>query len=615
VIKTDFLPISKKDLGRRGWRECDVILITGDAYVDHPSYGAAVISRVLEDAGFRVGIIAQPDWRKNDDFARLGKPKLFFGITAGNLDSILSNYSVNRKIRRKDAYSPAGRPGLRPNRASIVYSNRVREIFPGVPIVLGGIEASMRRLAHYDYWSDEVRRSILLDAKADMIVYGMGECATVEIARKLSGGAEIGSLEGIRGTAVVRSSADDLGGAVRMPSYDEVRDDKDKFNEAFRVFYSENDPVRGRPVAQQHGNRFVVQFPPPLPLSTAEIDAVYELPYARNWHPVYDRLGGIPGFEVVRNSIVSHRGCPGECGFCSLYAHQGRIIQSRSKESILNEAALLADSPGFKGTITDIGGPTANLFQAFCENWGSAGACADKSCLTPGKCPHLKLGYDQSLDLWSEVMRLPKIKHLFISSGLRYDLLIDKESDAYLRELCRNHISGQLKVAPEHSVNSVLKLMNKPSFTKYGKFAQKFWDLNRELGKRQYLVNYFVSAHPGAGLTEALGLALYLVENRIRPEQVQDFIPLPMTASGCMYHTGKHPVTGEKIYVAKETLERQMQRALLQHRQPQNRQYVLDALRRLDRPDLKKVFCVLNAPRGPFRKKKHEDSYDEYWEL
>lgn len=571
-----FLPISKQDLAERGWDACDIILVTGDAYVDHPSYGAAMIGRVLEDAGHKVGIIAQPDWKNSADFHKLGKPRLFFGITAGNLDSMVSNYTASKKPRRTDDYSPGWKPDLRPNRASLVYTNKMKELFPGVPVVLGGIEASLRRLAHYDYWAEDVRRSILMDAKADMLVYGMGEKQILEIARRLRNDEDIKHFDNIRGTVILRSSAKGFEDAVMIPSYEEVRANKDKFNEAFKLFYPEGDPVRGRPVVQTHGDRFVIQQPPPLPMTTTELDHVYGLPFARNWHPVYDEdrclpagRQGVPGFETVRFSITSHRGCAGECNFCSLFAHQGRMIQSRSKESILKEVKLLTDQKEFKGTITDIGGPTANLYGATCEQWEHSGACPAKQCMMPTKCKSLKLGYEKSIELWKEILAVPKVKHLFIQSGLRYDLLVEKESDAYLEALCRKHVSGQLKVAPEHSSDAVLKLMNKSPFKVYEQFAERFKAMNRKAGKDQYLVNYFISAHPGCTTEDSMELAAYLAANRMRPEQVQDFMPLPMTVSTCMYYTGKHPFTGEVVQTAKTYKEREMQRLLIQPRQNQ----------------------------------------------
>jgi len=550
----------------RSWDELDVILITGDAYVDHPSFGAAVIARVLEAAGFKVGVIAQPDWKASDDFLKLGKPKLFFGITAGNLDSILANYTINRSKRKKDEYSPGGKMGLRPNRATIVYANKVRELFPDTPIVLGGIEASLRRFAHYDFWSDSVRRSILPDAKADLLVYGMGEKQIVEVAKRLEKGEDVKSLDDIRGTVVIRKAIGNFKYCVEVPSFEEVEKDKDKFNEAFKLFYLEADPVKGKIIVQKHGDRFIVQLPPEKPLSQRELDNIYSLDYARFPHPVYDEEGGVPGFETIKNSITSHRGCNGECSFCSLGFHQGRIVQSRSKESIVKEIEILTKEDYFKGTITDIGGPTANLYAAHCELWEKRGACKDKQCLMPSKCQNLKLGYNEALSLWDRVKKIKGVKHIFIGSGLRYDLLTDKQSDRYLEALCREHVSGYLKIAPEHTASKVLELMNKPGIWVYERFIKRFQDINRELGKKQFIVNYFITSHPGADRNASLEMARYLSERKIRPEQIQDFIPLPMTASAAMYWTGENPFTGENVYVPKDIKERKWQRALVQPR-------------------------------------------------
>jgi len=561
-----FLPICKQDMKDRSWDELDVILITGDAYVDHPSFGAAVIARVLEAAGFKVGVIAQPDWKASDDFLKLGKPKLFFGITAGNLDSILANYTINRSKRKKDEYSPGGKMGLRPNRATIVYANKVRELFPDTPIVLGGIEASLRRFAHYDFWSDSVRRSILPDAKADLLVYGMGEKQIVEVAKRLEKGEDVKSLDDIRGTVVIRKAIGNFKYCVEVPSFEEVEKDKDKFNEAFKLFYLEADPVKGKIIVQKHGDRFIVQLPPEKPLSQRELDNIYSLDYARFPHPVYDEEGGVPGFETIKNSITSHRGCNGECSFCSLGFHQGRIVQSRSKESIVKEIEILTKEDYFKGTITDIGGPTANLYAAHCELWEKRGACKDKQCLMPSKCQNLKLGYNEALSLWDRVKKIKGVKHIFIGSGLRYDLLTDKQSDRYLEALCREHVSGYLKIAPEHTASKVLELMNKPGIWVYERFIKRFQDINRELGKKQFIVNYFITSHPGADRNASLEMARYLSERKIRPEQIQDFIPLPMTASAAMYWTGENPFTGENVYVPKDIKERKWQRALVQPR-------------------------------------------------
>lgn len=589
-MRSSFLPMTKRELKERGWEELDIILVTGDAYVDHPSYGVAVIGRVLEAAGFTVGIIAQPDWRTTTDFLQLGKPKLFVGITAGNVDSLVQNYTANKRPRKTDDYSPGGKPGLRPDRATIVYANKIREAMGDIPIVIGGIEASLRRLAHYDYWSNSVRRSILLDSRADILVYGMGERQIVEIATRLKQGEHIKDLSNIRGTVIVRNSIAELTDYVIIPSFEEVQADKDKFNLAFKQICLEADPFNGRTIIQKSDQRYVIQFPPPLPLTTAELDRIYELNYARNCHPIYNQSGGVPGFETVKFSIISHRGCCGECSFCSLYFHQGRIVQSRSAESILREVKLLISHPDFKGTITDIGGPTANLYKTECERWSKEGACKYKKCLVPKKCERLKVGYEETLKLWETIRNLPGVKHLFIGSGVRYDLLVDDYGEEYLTTLCKYHISGQLKVAPEHNVDSVLEIMNKPPFKVYQKFVDKFKEVNKRLRKEQYLVNYFISSHPGADLAAALNLALYLVNKRIHPEQIQDFIPLPMTLSGCIYYTEKHPFTGKQVYVAKTFRERKMQRALLQYKNPKNQRLINDALKLLNKYHLRKLF-------------------------
>lgn len=579
------------EVKKRAWNQLDIIIVSGDAYVDHPSYGAALIGRVLENASFRVGIIAQPSWHKLDDFKRLGRPKLFFGVTAGNIDSMLARYTANKKIRNEDDYSPGGQAFLRPERASIIYTNKLQEAFKGVPIVLGGIEASMRRFAHYDYWSDKVRRSLLIDSKADILVYGMGERQILEIARCLKNGEDKNKLDNIRGTVVIRNSTNNLKDYILIPSFEDVSVNKDKFNEAFRIIHSEADPIRGKTIVQKHGSRFVIQYPPAFPLAEEEIDKVYSLPYSRAWHPVYDKKGGIPGFETVRNSIISHRGCAGGCNFCSLCLHQGRIVQSRSIKSLVKEIKAIAQDKKFRGTITDIGGPTANMYMATCHLWKVTGACRNKKCLVPEKCKNFKLNYGYSICLWKELKKIPRVKHVFVGSGVRYDLLIDRYSDRYLHELCASHISGQLKVAPEHCTVSVLELMNKPAFVKYEKFIDRFEMVNKQLDKKQYLVNYFIAGHPGAHLEDALELAVYLAKKHIHPEQVQDYIPLPMTISGSMYYTEKNPLTGKNLYVAKAQSERIMQRALLQYKNPQNRKQILRALKILHKESLKKLFC------------------------
>jgi len=583
----DFLPRTKNEAAQRGWGILDIVLVTGDAYVDHPSYGTAVIGRVLEKAGYRVGIIAQPDWRSTADFMEFGKPRLFFGVTAGNLDSMVANYTANKNPRAKDAYSPGGKPGLRPDRATIVYSNRIREAFKDARIVLGGVEASLRRLAHYDWWDNRVRRSILLDTRGEILVYGMGESQIVEIARRVERGED---LAGIRGTVIVRKDIDAFPNAEKTHSHEAVQGNTDKFGEAFRFIYRNRDPITARTVIQPHGDRFVIQFPPALPLATDELDAIYELPFERNPHPAYAAKGGIPGFETVKFSIISHRGCCGECHFCSLSMHQGRIVQSRSSRSILREAHRLAQRSDFKGTITDVGGPTANLYMAGCSLWQSRGGCNHQHCLVPKKCRNLRLGFEESIRLYTEILHIPKVKHVFLESGIRHDLLIDRSASAYLDHICTHHVSGQLKIAPEHNVNHVLRMMNKPDFEIYEDFVRRFRDTNQRLKKNQYLVNYFISSHPGCTLEDTLELALYLAKRKMHPEQVQDFIPLPMTVSGCMYYTEKHPFTGKKVYVAKTLRERRMQRALIQYKNPSNRKLIREALTEMNKGELLRFF-------------------------
>lgn len=579
-MTTSFLPISKDDLRRRGLRELDVIIVTGDAYVDHPAYGAAVIGRVLEAEGFTVGIIAQPDWHDTKDFMRLGRPRLFFGITSGNVDSMVANYTAAKRRRKLDDYSPAGKAGLRPDRAVTVYANRLREAFPGVPLVLGGIEASMRRLAHYDYWDDKVRRSVLVDSRGDILVYGMAEGQIVEIARRLAHGKNPVDLINIRGTAIIRKEIDFLKNPVMVPSCEEVASDAAKFNEAFLLIYNEQNPVTARPLAQKHGDRYVVCFPPPLPLPPPQLDRIYELAYQRRWHPVYDREK-VPGLETVRFSLVTHRGCMGQCSFCSLYFHQGRMVQSRSPQSLIREAKLMSSLPEFKGTITDMGGPTANFYAAACKKWPAEGYCSSKSCLVPKPCKNLEAGLDKSMALYRAVRELPEVKHAFVGSGIRFDLLTDVASAAWLDELCRYHISGRMKVAPEHTVEHVLQLMGKPSATVYEAFLNQFNRVNSKLPQKCFLVNYFICGHPGTTLRDAFDFALYLIAKGMQPEQVQDFTPLPLTVSGCMYYTGRHPLTGEQVYVPRTQRERMMQRALVQYRNPANSDLIREALREL----------------------------------
>ena len=581
-MKQNFLPISLKEAKARGWSELDIIIITGDAYVDHPSFGAAVIGRVLEAHGYRVGIIAQPDWKSCHDFQQLGRPRLFFGITSGNVDSMIANYTANKRKRRMDDCSPGGKADLRPDRALIVYANRVREAYAGVNVVLGGMEASLRRFAHYDYWAEQVRRSILFDTKTDLLVYGMGEGAILEIADRLAGGEALSELNHIRGTAVLRKDIDFLDKPVMLPSFESVKESKQSFALAFKASYEQMSPKNAHSLVQQHGSRYLVQFPP-RQLSQGELDKVYELPYQRAWHPVYDKQGGVKGLETVRTSLISHRGCCGECSFCSLFLHQGRIVQSRSEQSIVREARALAQRDDFKGTITDVGGPTANLYQANCSFWDKGGYCREKKCLAPTKCDQLKLGYQKSLSLYRKLRELPKVKHVFIGSGFRYDLLVDNYAAQYLEEVCNYHVSGQLKVAPEHVSDHVLKVMNKTPFALYQKFVKRFNQVRQKLGKKIFLVNYFLSAHPGSTLEDAQLLADYLQKCHIRPQQVQDFTPSPLSLATCIYYTGIDPFSGEKVFVPKTFKERQMQRALIQPQNKVNHKLIKEA-RKILRP-------------------------------
>jgi uncharacterized radical SAM protein YgiQ len=560
----NFLPTNIEEMKKLGWKECDIILITGDAYIDHPSFGTAVIGRFLESYGYKVGVIPQPMWNNINDFTKLGRPKLFFGINSGNVDSMLSNYTALKKPRRIDPYSPYEKNEFRPDRSLIIYTNRIKEAYKDIPVALGGIEASMRRLAHYDFWNDSVRRSMLVDTKADILVYGMGEKPILEIAQRLNDGNHISSCDNIRGTVVIKKNIDDYKNIKIIPSYEEVCKDKNKFNEAYKTLYNSFDPSKNITVIQKHNDRFIVHNPPVLPLTTKELDSIYELPYTRKSHPMYNSIGGIKALEIVRWSITSHRGCPGECSFCSLSLHQGRIIQSRSEQSLIKEAKLLASSPDFKGTITDIGGPTANLFCADCSLWNRNTFCSDKNCLMPNKCSNLKLGYDKAIELYRKIKQIPKVKHVFISSGLRYDLLVDNYSDEYLEELMQNHISGRIKIAPEHIDDKVLRLMNKPNKNVYEKFINRWKTLNKKLNKNLQIMNYFINAHPGSTLKEAKNLADYCKTHHLLCDQMQDFIPLPLTISSCMYYTGLHPFTNEPVSVTREYKDRAKQRELLE---------------------------------------------------
>ncbi len=581
-----FLPISKKDMEERGWDSIDFLYISGDAYVDHPSFGHAILTRMLEAEGYRVGIIAQPDWKTNSDFMRLGRPNYAVLISSGAIDSMVNHYTVSKKPRSNDSYSPGGEIGHRPDRAVIVYANKAREIFKGIPVIIGGIEASLRRFVHYDYWDNRVRRSILLDSKADMLVYGMGEKPIAEIAALLAKGADISRIRNIRGTAYVADEFEAGEGSLLLPSFEAVNDSRTSYAKAFMVQYNEQDAITGKTLVQPHGDRFVVQNPPALPMSEKELDRIYSLPYERTYHPSYEAFGGIPAIEEVEFSITSHRGCFGGCSFCALNFHQGRIIQKRSQASIINEAKKLVWQPGFKGYIHDVGGPTANFRNRACDRQITQGACKSRQCMYPQPCKNLKVDHSEYLELLRKLRELPGIKKVFIRSGIRFDYLMLDKNDDFFRELCEHHVSGQLKVAPEHVVDRVLEKMGKPGRKVYDAFVKKFYEINKELGKEQYLVPYLISSHPGSDLKAAVELAEYLKKTGYTPEQVQDFYPTPGTLSTCMFYTSLDPRTMKKVYVPVTPKEKAMQRALLQFKRKENQQLVREALRLAGREDL-----------------------------
>ena len=585
VLKTDqpaFLPMSMAEARALGIDRFDIILITGDAYVDHPSFGTALLGRVLIDAGFSVGVIAQPDWRSDADLQRLGTPRLFFSVSAGNVDSLVNAFTPNLKRRSSDVYSPGGRL-LRPDRATLVYTDRVHALFPDTPVIIGGIEASLRRFAHYDYWSDSVRQSILADAPADLLVFGMGERQVVAIACRLAAGEAIASITDIPGTAhkldlkIWRSM--DHADYVVLPGYQEVKQDRHIYARAFAEHYREQDPIRGRSVAQPHPKTVIVQNPPAMPLTTEELDRVYELPYARAAHPSYTEP--IPALEPVRFSVVSHRGCFGSCSFCALTHHQGRIIQSRSADSIVREVERMAAMPGFTGVVQDVGGPTANMYGIHCDQWESAGTCPDRRCID---CPALDRSHDEQVRLLRRLREIPGVKHVFIASGIRYDLIPPEDRD-YLASICEHHVSGHLKVAPEHISERVCACMGKPSREVFDTFRERFEALQEGKTKRQYLVPYFISGHPGCRITDMIELAEYIRDTGLYTEQVQDFTPTPMSISTTIYHTGLDPFTLEEVYVPRDR-EKRIQRALIHYRDPKNYGLIREGLRAAGREDL-----------------------------
>ena len=581
-----FLPVSKEDMKSRGWERLDFILISGDAYVDHPSFGAAIIGRYLEAHGFKVGIIAQPDWRDLKQFKGLGKPLLGFLITGGNIDSMVNHYTAAKKRRKKDVYSPGGRGGLRPDRAVIVYSQKAKEAYKKVPVILGGLEAGLRRMAHYDYWDNKVRRSILLDAKADLLVYGMGERQVIEIAEALKSGLLIKDLTYIKGTVYQSSQIDDIYEGEILPSYDHILASKESFARSFMLQYNNTDTVSGVTLIEPYRHTFVVQNPPAEPLSTQELDRIYRLPFTKNYHPMYKKEGGVPAIKEVKYSLVSSRGCFGGCSFCALNFHQGRTVQTRSIASIVEEAEVMIKDEEFKGYIHDVGGPTANFRKIACQKQKKHGVCQDKQCLAPRPCNNLEIDHTDYLDLLRKLRNLEGVKKVFIRSGIRYDYLIYDQNEAFLEELCRYHISGQLKVAPEHIAPAVLQKMGKPGHEIYEKFARKYEAVNKKYQMDQYLVPYFMSSHPGSDLKGAIQLAEYIRDIGYMPEQVQDFYPTPGTLSTCMYYTELDPRTMQKVYVPKSPHEKAMQRALIQYGKPKNYDLVYAALKKAGRDDL-----------------------------
>lgn len=582
----DFLPVSKEDMKKRGWEQLDFVYISGDAYVDHPSFGHAIICRQLERFGYKVGIIAQPDFRSAEDFKRLGKPRLGFLISAGNVDSMVNHYSVFKKRRRTDYYSPGGEAGKRPDRACIVYTARAKEAYRDVPVILGGIEASLRRFAHYDYWDNKLRRSILLDSKADMISYGMGERTVIEIAEALDSGLNIRDITWIPGTVVRKKSIDDED-TVILPGYSEMLEDRLKFAESFRIQYMNNEAQDSVPLAEQYDkNLYVVQNPPQPVLTGEELDEVYGMPFTREYHPMYEKDGGVPALQEVKFSLTSSRGCFGGCAFCALTYHQGRIVQSRSIESLVSEAEELVKKPDFKGYINDVGGPTANFRRPSCRKQMEKGTCKNRDCLYPEPCRNLDADHSEYIELLKRIRSIEGVKKVFVRSGVRFDYALADKNDEFLRQLCRYHVSGTLKVAPEHVSDHVLRLMRKPKNEVFQKFVKKYRDINEKYGMNQFMIPYFISSHPGSRLEDAVELAEYLNRNGFVPDQVQDFYPTPGTLSTCMYYTGVDPLTGEKVYIPDSMEEKRMQRALLHFNKPENYDLVYKALQITGRTDL-----------------------------
>ena len=587
MSENKFLPICKKDMEERGWEQLDFVYISGDAYVDHPSFGHAIITRLLEAHGFKVGIIAQPDWKDKNSITILGEPRLGFLVSAGNMDSMVNHYSVSKKHRRTDAYTPGGVMGKRPDYAAVVYSNLIRQVYKKTPIILGGIEASLRRLAHYDYWSDKLKRSILLDSGADLISYGMGEHSIIEIAEALDSGIAVSDITFIAGTVYKTKSLDSVYDAEILPGYEDMKQDKLEYARSFYTQYCNTDPFAGKRLVEPYNDHlYVVQNPPAAPLTQMEMDDVYSLPYQRTYHPSYEAKGGVPAIKEIKFSLISNRGCFGGCSFCALTFHQGRIVQVRSHESLIEEAKEITKDKDFKGYIHDVGGPTANFRHPSCKKQMEHGVCKTRQCLFPSPCKNLDADHRDYVSLLRKLRDIPKVKKVFIRSGIRFDYLLADKKQEFLRELCEYHVSGQLKVAPEHVAGPVLSLMGKPEHKVYEEFTRQFYKMNEKIGKEQYLVPYLMSSHPGSTLKEAVELAEYCRDLGYMPEQVQDFYPTPSTLSTCMYYTGIHPITKEKVYVPKNPHEKAIQRALMQYKNPANRELVLEGLKMAGRMDL-----------------------------
>ncbi len=585
--RVEFLPVNADDLRERGWSEVDFVYVTGDAYVDHPSFGMSIITRVLEDAGFRVAVLSQPDYKDTKDFKRFGRPRLGFLVSSGNIDSMVAHYTVSKKKRNYDYYSPGGKMGARPDRAVIVYCNRIREAYGDVPVIIGGLEASLRRFAHYDYWDDKVRRSILVDSRADILTYGMGENIILRLAKLLDKGIPIKKIRDVRGCVFLAKRGEQIHfDSVEVGDYDDLKTDKAAYAKAFSVQYKNTDSVRGKAVVEYYGDKMLVQNPPMPPLEREELDRVYSLPYARDYHPDYEPLGGVPAITEVKFSITHNRGCFGACNFCAIAFHQGREVRTRSEESVLREAKIIAEMPDFKGYIHDVGGPTANFRYPSCDRQKENGVCPGRKCLAPSPCKHLKVDHSEYAHMLREIEKIDRVKKVFVRSGIRFDYLLCDEDDSFFEQLVSRHVSGQLKVAPEHCSNSALSMMGKPPIEVYEAFRRKYFALCDKAGLEQYLVPYLMSSHPGTTMRDAVEMAVWLKKWGYMPEQVQDFYPTPGTISTVMYYTGIHPMTGKSVAVTTDYREKMLQRALLQYSKPENANLVREALKLCGREDL-----------------------------